>query len=127
MLIKGWLYKKKSDNAITLFSSWNKRLFIFDGENLKYYDNIYIMGDPLQIINIKNIKGIEDCFEDLLSFKLFTTNRIYILRAENEKDKNIWMIRLDEGIKNYEDKIQKQFNEEIDKAKQYIVKLKKNV
>jgi hypothetical protein len=41
MLIKGWLYKKKSDNSITLFSSWNKRFFIFDGENLKYYENIF--------------------------------------------------------------------------------------
>ena len=125
-MIKGWLNKKKSDDSISIFSNWNKRYFVFDGTNLSYYDNSINLMKPTKTIHIKNIKGIELINElTKTEFKLFTTERIYILRAMDSHDRNRWYEALNNSIKSYEDAIQQKFIDELEETKKYIQNLKK--
>ncbi len=107
-LIAGWLNKKKSNILSSLVASWNKRYFILNNHMLSYYQNNTVEEQKLwgasDTIMVTDMKGIERDALDMRIFKLFTTNRIYILQAETEAETVRWYNILKHIIEKNEEK-----------------------
>jgi len=104
ILISGWLNKKKSSDFMSLFGSWNKRYFTFDGKVIKYYQNdnkenhnifgpsgIILLRDIIKIEKEKQIPGNY--------FRIITNSRTYDLQALNDIDYNKWVLLLNKHKK----------------------------
>jgi len=136
IVVSGWLNKKKSNGLMTLFGSWNKRFFTFDGKVIKYYHNDnqenHNLFGPSGIILIRDIKNIE--IEEQIPgyyFKINTNSREYYLQAENEHEFSKWILNLKKYKKQYE--VRKEIlNNEINNKrnndiKNFILELKKEM
>lgn len=106
-IIAGWLNKKKSNILSSLVSSWNKRYFILNNNMLSYYQNNNMNEQKFwgasDTIMVTDMKGIERDGSDMKIFKLFTTNRIYVLQAETEAEAVRWYNILKHYIEKNED------------------------
>lgn len=136
IVLSGWLNKKKSNGLMTLFGSWNKRFFTFDGKVIKYYHNDnhenHNLFGPSGIILIRDIKNIE--IEKQIPgyyFKINTSSREYCLQAENEYELSKWILNLKKYKNEHEIKKENLYNQinkkRNDDIKNFLLELKKEI
>lgn len=93
--MKGYLEKKSSG----FISLWQKRYFIVFDERLTYFQDETLQEEKKTILisSINTIKVVEDT-----QFYLVTKKRVYELRADSEKNRDLWVASLNIIISQYQ-------------------------
>jgi hypothetical protein len=93
MSIKSWLNKENS--SFSLFGSWNKRYFIFNGKTIFYFHDDIYLSEPVKTIQVTDLLDVEPITDKPgYMFYMVTKERIYKLDAPNEFERNRWITSL---------------------------------